>query len=936
MARSTKQLLSVWTAIGEEYEFLAGERLGPDFDHRVQTYNQVCGNIQGDDKAAHHPDADAAREAERDLAAFVCEKMRRRGFNALCFSGGGIRSATLSLGILEALAQHSKADPQTGDLTLLGEIDYLSTVSGGGYIGSWFTSWVHRAKGGLRDVVKEISDRPQNKTNPEPEPVRHLRQYSNYLNPRLGLGSADTWSLGATILRNILLNWLVLLPCIAAVLMVPRLMLLLVHYGFASLQGAGQPVLSATCLALIASASFFGILAVVYAALSVPTIGLQNKKQSWFLAGVLAPQVVASVLFSSALACAWKSEGSPWSGLQFAIGPPALLLVAAIVAGIAVFFKRKADKKLPVLWMITATLFLLMAGLLGGELVNIATGLLPVRWEQNVIAERWFVVLAVPVLQFILFLAQTLLVGLASKLTKDEDREWLARYGAWTLVIMLSWMLAAAVSLFGPAGLQLLYSVAAATLGGILARLGFNANTKAKKSTNDVPESKAGKYKEAAIRLLLPGFVLFLLLALSALNENLVRKFPDWFRIFPEPTVAVAFNGQNAFLLEASRPPGRWQTESTVLLLEVAICCLAALFVNVNKFSLHGMYKSRLIRAYLGASRKKKDRTPNLFTGFDPHDNLFLKDLRQKPLHVVNMALNLVAGSELAWQERKAASFTASPLHAGSLWWGFRPVEQYSDAQNGMTLGGAVTISGAAASPNMGYHSSPLLTIVMTLFNARLGCWLGNPGIGGNDTWIKDGPVWALRSFLDELFGWTNEKNRWAYLSDGGHFENLGLYEMVLRRCRHIIVVDAGCDKEYAFEDLANAVRKVRVDLGIPIEFPSGIHIGGESNGQLHYSVAQIRYSAIDGNPKDEDGWLLYFKSSLTGKEPPAILQYKKSNPDFPHETTADQWFSESQFESYRALGYFMASELLVTKPFPRVKELFSQDQSATKEASGA
>ena len=115
MVRSTKQLLSVWTAIGEEYEFLAGERLGPDFDHRVQTYNQVCGKIQGDDKAAHHPDADAAREAERDLAAFVCEKMRRRGFNALCFSGGGIRSATLSLGILEALAQHSKADPQTGD-----------------------------------------------------------------------------------------------------------------------------------------------------------------------------------------------------------------------------------------------------------------------------------------------------------------------------------------------------------------------------------------------------------------------------------------------------------------------------------------------------------------------------------------------------------------------------------------------------------------------------------------------------------------------------------------------------------------------------------------------------------------------------------------------------------------------------------------------------
>src|SRR4029450_2947146 len=109
-----------------------------------------------------------------------------------------------------------------------------------------------------------------------PEPLRPLRQYSNYLNPRLGLGSADTWSLGATVVRNILLNWLVLLPGIAAVLMIPRLLLLLVDFGFwQSVQGAGQPGLSSTCLTLIASASILGIFAVVYAALSVPTIGLQ-------------------------------------------------------------------------------------------------------------------------------------------------------------------------------------------------------------------------------------------------------------------------------------------------------------------------------------------------------------------------------------------------------------------------------------------------------------------------------------------------------------------------------------------------------------------------------------------------------------------------------------------------------------------------------------
>ena len=157
---------------------------------------------------------------------------------------------------------------------------------------------------------------------------------------------------------------------------------------------------------------------------------------------------------------------------------------------------------------------------------------------------------------------------------------------------------------------------------------------------------------------------------------------------------------------------------------------------------------------------------------------------------------------------------------------------------------------------------------------------------------------------------------------------------MVLRRCRHIIVVDGSCDNDYAFEDLANAMRKIRIDLGIPIEFPDGLRIGGDHRGNLHCAVAQIKYSAIDGNPEEENGWLLYFKSSLTGQEPPEITQYKKLNPDFPHETTADQWFSESQFESYRALGYFIACEALGQKQYSTIEELFNHVRGAVKGGS--
>ena len=109
-------------------------------------------------------------------------------------------------------------------------------------------------------------------------------------------------------------------------------------------------------------------------------------------------------------------------------------------------------------------------------------------------------------------------------------------------------------------------------------------------------------------------------------------------------------------------------------------------------------------------------------------------------MHVVNMALNLVGGDRLAWQQRRAESFTATPLHAGSLFVGYRPTRHYG-GKNGISLGTAVAISGAAASSNMGYYSSsPFVTFIMTLFNARLGWWLGNPGVYGYDTYFRSHP----------------------------------------------------------------------------------------------------------------------------------------------------------------------------------------------------
>src|SRR5262249_7562184 len=139
-----------------------------------------------------------------------------------------------------------------------------------------------------------------------------------------------------------------------------------------------------------------------------------------------------------------------------------------------------------------------------------------------------------------------------------------------------------------------------------------------------------------------------------------------------------------------------------------------------------------------------------------------------RPLHVVNVALNVVRNTDKAWQDRKAESFTFSPLHCGFARRGYRPSAHYAGPQ-GITLGSAITISGAAASPNMGYHSSPPVTFLLALFNIRLGSWLGNPRFA--DASARNAPKLGLIHLISEFFGLVDADHKYVYLSDGGHFE---------------------------------------------------------------------------------------------------------------------------------------------------------------------
>ena len=222
-----------------------------------------------------------------------------------------------------------------------------------------------------------------------------------------------------------------------------------------------------------------------------------------------------------------------------------------------------------------------------------------------------------------------------------------------------------------------------------------------------------------------------------------------------------------------------------------------------------------------------------------------------------------------------------------------------------------MAISGAAASPNQGYHSSPLIGLIMTLFNVRLGWWLGNPQ--HSEKAVRAGPRWGIFQVVKELFGLTDDESSYIYLSDGGHFENLGLYEMVRRRCHMIVVSDGGCDPNCAFEDLGNAVRKIWIDFGIKIDFRKiEIRKRGVDKDALYCALGRIQYPELKGTGKDAS-YVLYIKPGFhdNGTEPPDVCAYALANLTFPHETTSDQFFSESQMESYRSLGRFIADTVL-------------------------
>ena len=886
-------------------------------------------------------------------------ELRALNSNALCLSGGGIRSAAFALGIIQGLAAYpppAKNAPRPEENSFLSKFHYLSTVSGGGYIGSWLSAWVTRA--GFSEVWANLVGRPKG-PDLEPPSIAWLRSYSNYLTPKLGLGSGDTWASVAIILRNLALNWFVILPVLCCALLIAKAYAFLVAWfsQFAP-NDCGVP----TYFPAVVGA--FAIIAGLwFAHTQRPAHNDSTRGPRAVALWYLFPTVIAGLLFALALAsqCAYaRHSGLPalfWTGWSKAAtgvtyGVPIFMLAWLLAFP---FWKRwtsfyqavgelihppkdlKNNKSLTARWTdvkaawpapttwqdVRRDLFgVLVAGAVFGVLMAMGVHLYqeylwPKGFWKFDKAEIFLVVFAVPWTLGSLLLAEMFFVGLTShEKNSDADREWLGRASGYLMVFALVWT-----------GIMFLTFLAATIVIGVYAKIaawvaGGGAGTiAARLAKSGVTPAKGparnGKALSANVMIFVLAVVfgVVLIVTVSAALDLL---------LFGQDLVRSA--GFHREVVLSGIP--QWPEGNTIwigLLAMAALAFAASYFVNINHFSLHALYRNRLIRAFLGASHADV-RTANPFTDFDDKDNLRVSQLWPlkeyqadlaagwQPFHVINIALNAVSTRRLAWQERKAESFTVSPLHAGTACVAYRSSSEYG-GPNGISLGTAVAISGAAANSNMGYHSSPAFSFLMTMFNVRLGWWLGNPG---SKSYASEGPTLAIMPLLNEMMGNTTDESTYVNLSDGGHFENLGLYEMVRRRCRFIVVSDGGCDPEFAFEDLGNAIRKISLDLGVTITFHGLSTLrtrAQEDREQSHKSAADPQLFAI-GNihygPQEPAGTILYIKAAYHKGvvRNVGVRSYAIANPDFPHQTTGDQFFSESQFESYRALGYEIISDV--------------------------
>jgi len=858
----------------------------------------------------------------------------------LAFSGGGIRSATFNLGVLQGLA----------DADLLRQVDYVSAVSGGGYITSWLATWSKRQKDGIRRVQRWLS--PWRSPNPDAEevnPIRFLRRYSNYLTPKKGLLTADTWTAIAIWVRNTFLNQLIIFLFLAVVMLLPRAMypLMAGTKSYPQLFLLGSIVLSLT-----------GFIIGLHLRQFDKKYSLRQRKvPAWSFGQGEVQVAVVSILVIGAFLITAGAHGflqSVHHGVAV-LDTNGLITSASLVLFLTFTVTQLSGRLAQCFYFLegaelsSARWFganiALAAMSAGAALVGALIFTKILTWcftMESASLQGRLLVFGVPLLLLLLLMSIALQIGFMGVNFPDERREWWGRLAAWLAIYILGWLVIFGTSIYVPLWAYratAAHTTIAASVWAVWSAIGViigrSGKTPALQEAGEQP--KKGRFdlltKMANVAKIAPYvFVAGVFIFVSYVIQWSLLRYENRQGLLRSIDSASVYWGCLISTDPASLP-------FAALMIALVVGFVLAWRFDVNEFSMHHFYRNRLMRCYQGATRNSKDRNPNPFTGFDRADDVKLASLRVSspipsesapyvgPYPLINTSLNLVAGKELAWQERKAESFVFSPIYCGyeyvrgdqaplraqgrlsrmfgllrhtrARWTsvGYRPTVSYAYPFGGVGLATAMAISGAAANPNMGYHSSTALSFLMTLFNVRLGWWMGNPR--HDRTWRRWSPRIGLMYILSELTGNTTDDLAYINLSDGGHFENLGIYELVRRHCAFIVACDSEEDQAFTFGGLGNLVRKCRTDFGVDIDLSldrvKQVKLSNEH--EAHWVVGDILY------PSGFRGKLLYIKSSLTGDEEVDVREYSWRAKAFPHQSTVDQFFDESQFESYRTLG---------------------------------
>ncbi len=374
-------------------------------------------------------------------------------------------------------------------------------------------------------------------------------------------------------------------------------------------------------------------------------------------------------------------------------------------------------------------------------------------------------------------------------------------------------------------------------------------------------------------------------------------------------------------------------TRSLCALYALVVLLLVGLWVDLNATSMHRFYRNRLSSTFIVPHREKQPNVP-------------LSDLDTtrfgSPYHIISGTVGLSwvddqlgdllklrdDDDELAsvgpTPRARNASFLFSRLYCGSSITGYVRTEAYESRIRGdlnrVDLAEAIAMSGAALSPVSVRNS--LIAFLMFILNMRLGQWLPNPRCRR--------PKWRPTVFSLLLGLRKKRENRpYCFVTDGGNVDNLGLVQLLKRRCKLIIAVDAGCDPKHRFDDLARAISAARVYHGVKLvelrddeQDADEMRIeplrlrereeeyeGSSKISQEHFTLAKIVYpDEADGYPKE--GLLVYVKPSFTGDECIDLWQYRQHNESFPHEPTSDQLYDEAQAEAYRMLGHHIGTQM--------------------------